>query len=151
MHNKHDNLRAFVEYTLNDRDAVYSDFDFQFDTSGAHRVNATTYDRNGDASNRYPVEGAAYDPETITGWGKRPYNWEFSAGVQHELLPQFFSSAELAYRRRRFDRARTVTPRGCCDAARGGNRADGGGSGGGGPGSTTTPPGTEPSTLPVEW
>ena len=27
----------------------------------------------------------AYDPETLVGWGKRAYNWEFSAGVQQEL------------------------------------------------------------------
>jgi hypothetical protein len=30
--------------------------------------------------------GSAYDPETLTGWGKRPYDWEFSAGVQHQLV-----------------------------------------------------------------
>ena len=24
-------------------------------------------------------------PEVLDGWGKRGYNWEFSAGVQHEL------------------------------------------------------------------
>jgi hypothetical protein len=27
------------------------------------------------------------DPSIITGWGKQPYNWEFSAGVSHELRP----------------------------------------------------------------
>ena len=29
-----------------------------------------------------------YDPDIITGWGIRPYNWEFSASVQRELLPR---------------------------------------------------------------
>ena len=29
----------------------------------------------------------AYDPETLTGWGKRLYNWEFSTSVQHEIGP----------------------------------------------------------------
>ena len=28
------------------------------------------------------------DPETLNGWGKRQYNWEFSAGVQQELMPR---------------------------------------------------------------
>jgi hypothetical protein len=32
--------------------------------------------------------GSSYDPDTLTGWNKRPNsNWQFSAGVQHELLP----------------------------------------------------------------
>jgi hypothetical protein len=32
--------------------------------------------------------GATYDPDAQRGWGKRDYNWEFSAGVQQELLAQ---------------------------------------------------------------
>lgn len=48
-----DNLRAFVEYTLNNRDAVYSDFDFQFQADAQHRVNAVTYDRNGQPITRF--------------------------------------------------------------------------------------------------
>ena len=28
------------------------------------------------------VPGATFDPEPLRGWGKRNYNWEFSAGVQ---------------------------------------------------------------------
>ncbi len=27
------------------------------------------------------------DPNWITGWGKRPYNWRYSAEVEHELIP----------------------------------------------------------------
>ena len=26
-----------------------------------------------------------YDPDVLRGWGVRPYNWEFSAGVQQEI------------------------------------------------------------------
>jgi hypothetical protein len=31
------------------------------------------------------IPSTAYDPDTLVGWGKRGYNWEFSGGVQHEL------------------------------------------------------------------
>ena len=27
-----------------------------------------------------------YDPDLLRGWGQRFFNWEFSTGVQHELL-----------------------------------------------------------------
>ncbi len=39
--------------------------------------------------------GVTYDPEIIGGWGKREYNWQFSAGVQHELLPRV--SLDVSY------------------------------------------------------
>ena len=31
------------------------------------------------------VPSTAYDPGVLNGWGKRAYNWEFSAGVQREI------------------------------------------------------------------
>jgi hypothetical protein len=39
-----------------------------------------------------------YDPDYLNGWGKRNFNWEFSAGVQHQLAPRV--SAEVSYFRR---------------------------------------------------
>ena len=34
------------------------------------------------------IPGTSFDPEILNGWGKRGYNWEFSAGVQQEILPR---------------------------------------------------------------
>ena len=36
-----------------------------------------------------------YDPDYLSGWGKRNYNWEFSVGVQHEIMPRV--STEVSY------------------------------------------------------
>jgi len=44
------------------------------------------------------VTNLAYDTDTLTGFGKRNINWEFSAGVQRELVPRV--SADLTYFRR---------------------------------------------------
>jgi hypothetical protein len=34
-----------------------------------------------------------YDDDTLKGWSKRSYNWEITAGVQHELRPQIALNA----------------------------------------------------------
>jgi hypothetical protein len=34
------------------------------------------------------IPSTAYDSATLEGWGARGFNWEFSAGVQHELMPR---------------------------------------------------------------
>jgi hypothetical protein len=39
-----------------------------------------------------------YDPRMLEGWGVRGWNWEFSGGVQHEIIPRL--SASVAYFRR---------------------------------------------------
>jgi hypothetical protein len=40
------------------------------------------------------------DPEVLFGWGVAPYNWEFSTGVEHELMPRV--GLNVAYFRRWF-------------------------------------------------
>ncbi len=38
------------------------------------------------------------NPAVQEGWGKRNYDWQFSAGVQHEIAPKI--SADVTYSRR---------------------------------------------------
>ena len=42
--------------------------------------------------------GVSYDPDTLSGRGKRDHNWEFSAGVQRQILPRL--SVDVGYYRR---------------------------------------------------
>jgi hypothetical protein len=44
------------------------------------------------------VPGTRYDRSIMEGWGARPYNWEFSAGVQQEIAPRV--SMSVGYFRR---------------------------------------------------
>ena len=34
------------------------------------------------------IPGRTYDPDLMTGWGKRAYNWEFTTSVQQEIIPR---------------------------------------------------------------
>jgi hypothetical protein len=45
-----------------------------------------------------PNPATVYDRAIMEGWGVRPWNWEFSTGVQHELLPRM--SVAFGYFRR---------------------------------------------------
>ena len=47
-----------------------------------------------------PVFNITYDPDSITGWGKRGYDWNFGVQVQQELLPRV--SVNVGYFRRIF-------------------------------------------------
>jgi hypothetical protein len=39
-----------------------------------------------------------YDPKATTGWGNRPFDWEFATSVQHQVLPRV--SVDVGYFRR---------------------------------------------------
>ena len=45
-----------------------------------------------------PVINTFYDDDWAFGWGKRPANWEFSASIQHEVIPRI--AVKLGYFRR---------------------------------------------------
>jgi hypothetical protein len=45
-----------------------------------------------------PIPSTHVDPKVRTGWAHRPYNWEFSTGVQHEVSPGL--ALEVNYFRR---------------------------------------------------
>jgi hypothetical protein len=45
-----------------------------------------------------PITTLQYDPAWATGYGTRPFNWETSAGVQHEIMPRVSMTA-MYYRR----------------------------------------------------
>jgi hypothetical protein len=44
------------------------------------------------------VPGTSYDPALMNGWGKRFNNWEFTAGVNHELMPRVSLNVQYARR-----------------------------------------------------
>jgi hypothetical protein len=52
------------------------------------------------------VPGTSYDPDILTGWGKRFYNWEFTTSVQQEIMPRL--SMDLQYARRWYGNFRTM-------------------------------------------
>jgi hypothetical protein len=39
-----------------------------------------------------PTRSTSSDPSTTSGWGNRPYQWEFSAAIDHELVPRVAAS-----------------------------------------------------------
>jgi hypothetical protein len=47
-----------------------------------------------------PVFARTYDPNFISGWGNRPYNWELGVSVQQQVLPRV--SVNVGYYRRWF-------------------------------------------------
>jgi hypothetical protein len=50
--------------------------------------------------------GTSYDPDLMTGWGKRSFNWEFTTSVQQELMPRM--SLDVQYARRWYGNIRLM-------------------------------------------
>ena len=51
-----------------------------------------------DARFGQPIPSTVSDPAMLHGWSKRPYQWEFETGVQHQLLPRV--GVDVGYFRR---------------------------------------------------
>jgi hypothetical protein len=45
-----------------------------------------------------PFNTTRVNPEIMSGWGNRPFDWQFGVAVQQEILPRF--SVDVAYNRR---------------------------------------------------
>jgi len=41
-----------------------------------------------------PLSILDFDPDIAKGWGKRTYDWQFSTGVQHEIVPRISAGVE---------------------------------------------------------
>jgi hypothetical protein len=52
------------------------------------------------------LPSSSFDPDLLTGWGHRYYNWEFSTGIQHEIIPRV--SVDVSYFRRWFGNFRVT-------------------------------------------
>ena len=89
-----------TETLVNQTNRAWTDADGDF----FHDCNLTDPLANGECgpmANRNfgtNVPGDLYDDDLLFGWGKRGFNWEFSAGVQHELLTGL--SLDVGYFRR---------------------------------------------------
>ncbi len=86
-------LANFVTRSWNDVNGNYFP-DCDLTNVGINGECGATSDRNFGQ----PIATLTVDPDVRSGWGKRDYNWEFTTGVQHELIPRM--SVDVAYFRR---------------------------------------------------
>jgi hypothetical protein len=52
------------------------------------------------------IPSTTYDPDLMTGWGKRSFNWEFTTSVQQEIIPRM--SVDVQYARRWYGNIRVM-------------------------------------------
>ena len=53
--------------------------------------------------------GTTYDPDLMTGWGRRVYNWELTTSIQHEIVPRL--GVDVQYARRWYGNLRVADDR----------------------------------------
>jgi hypothetical protein len=71
-----------------------------FDSAGHIQLNELTNSVSTPNFGKNVATTTTTDPSVLTGWGKRPYNWEYAASVQHELAPRI--SLNVGWGRRRY-------------------------------------------------
>jgi hypothetical protein len=76
----------------------YPDCDLTTNTPGANGECGALASPFFGSSNPAVASQLKYDSNLAEGWGKRDYNWELTAGVQHELAPRV--SLDVGYFRR---------------------------------------------------
>jgi hypothetical protein len=80
-----------------------------FNPDGSIQANELTPGALTNANFGKGVVTTVQDPATLNGWGVRPYNWEFAASVQHELIPRV--SVSGGYYRRSYGNQLTLQNR----------------------------------------
>ena len=98
-----------VNRLLNQTQRVWADADVDF----VPDCDLNNFAANGEclALDNAPIfgtvtPGTSYDPDLMTGWGKRSFNWEFTSSVQHELIPRM--SLDVQYARRWYGNIRVM-------------------------------------------
>ena len=92
-------------YNWNDADKNNS----IFNTDGSLQSSELTAGALTNANFGKGVVTTVADPAILNGWGVRPYNWEYAASVQHELMPRV--SVSGGYYRRWFGNQTTLQNR----------------------------------------
>jgi hypothetical protein len=80
-----------------------------FNPDGSVQFNELTPGAATNANFGRGVVTTVQDPATLVGWGVRPYNWEYAASVQHELVPRV--SVNAGYYRRWYGNQTTLQNR----------------------------------------